>query len=207
MLAGVFLCPICLAMKRLVLRPLLSLVFPLAAAWGWATSAHAQAPDQEDQFASSISDRLDEIFAQLAFEQDPVVANQLLSESSQLWLVIEDIEAQSLMTYGLQAMRFGALPQSIELFERVTQQEPDYIEGWNKLATALFYAGRLQESEPITRRVLELDPRHYGALWGMGMITEGQGRLDEAVRWYQLAYSVAPAILGPLERSQLLTPR
>jgi len=52
----------------------------------------------------------------------------------------------------------------------LTEIEPEFAEGWNKRATVLYLMGRFKESEEDILRTLKLEPRHFGALSGQGLI-------------------------------------
>ena len=74
-----------------------------------------------------------------------------------------------------------------KIFEMVTRLAPDYAEGWNRLATSLYYRGLNADALGPTQQTLALEPRHYGAIWGIAMIHRSLGQEDMARRYFQLA--------------------
>ena len=113
-----------------------------------------------------------------------------------LWLHSEDKTVNRLMAQGMIAMQRGALDRALERFNEIVEQAPDFAEGWNKRATVLYMMGRHRESVADVRSVLNLEPRHYGALSGLGMILVAIGREEEALEWLRRALEVNPYLDG-----------
>ena len=95
--------------------------------------------------------------------------------------------------------------RSNELFERLAKTqdpdeadgiaiEPDWAEAWNKRATVRYFAGDPSGSVADIAQTLKRDPRHVGALSGLGMILKDEGRLEDAMRAYDRALEIAPAL-------------
>lgn len=113
-----------------------------------------------------------------------------------LWLHSEDKTVNRLMAQGMVAMQRGALVRALERFNEIVEQAPDFAEGWNKRATVLYMMGRHRESVADVQSVLNLEPRHYGALSGLGMILVAIGREEEALEWLRRALEVNPYLDG-----------
>lgn len=113
-----------------------------------------------------------------------------------LWLHSEDKTINRLMAQGMIAMQRGALDKALERFNEIVEQAPDFAEGWNKRATVLYMMGRHRESVADVQSVLNLEPRHYGALSGLGMILVAIGREEEALEWLRRALEVNPYLDG-----------
>ena len=93
---------------------------------------------------------------------------------------------------GQLALRAGQLPAAIDHFSAVIDHAPAFAEGWNARATAYYMDNRLGQSLADIERVLALNPRHFGALSGLGIILEQLDRLEEARAAYLAAQAIHP---------------
>ena len=73
---------------------------------------------------------------------------------------------------------------------------PDYAEAWNKRATLFFVMKRDLESVEDICRTLEIEPRHFGALAGLGQILARHGRADLAEIAFAAALRLNPRLDG-----------
>ena len=102
----------------------------------------------------------------------------------------EDIDR--LMEAGIEEMGKGRLRESIATFGRIIDLAPGFAEGWNKRATAYYLAGELDASVRDVERTLALEPRHFGALSGLGLINLARGDEREALRAFEATLKVHP---------------
>ena len=109
-----------------------------------------------------------------------------------LWLHSDDKAVNRLMAQGVIAMQRGALDRALDRFDAIIRRAPDFAEGWNKRATVLYLMGRHRESAADVQHVLNLEPRHYGALSGLGMILAALGREADALEWLGRALELNP---------------
>jgi hypothetical protein len=72
----------------------------------------------------------------------------------------------------------------------------DYAEGWNKRATVLYLMGRFKESEADVMKTLELEPRHFGALSGQGLIKIALQDWTGAIYFLESALKINPHMHG-----------
>ncbi len=160
-------------------------LFRLALALGLLAPAASLHADQNDP-------RLDDLFTQLKAADSAEEAQTIEAFIWQIWTEADDAATNTLMELGLMALQSGNLPGALQLFDAVTTQNPDYAEGWNKRATVLFMMGAYEKSAQDVARVLELEPRHFGALSGLGMINLQRGNEAKALEAFERALSVNP---------------
>lgn len=153
--------------------------------------------------------RLDRLFNRLQHTEDAAEAALVERLIWTIWNVYpdDDGEVERLMGDGAAALRRGAFDTAERLFGRVTEVAPQYAEGWNKRATVRFVRGNYVGSVADLRTVLALEPRHFGALSGLGLCLIRLGRPEEALQAFELALSVNPHLDGARAHARFLRDR
>jgi tetratricopeptide (TPR) repeat protein len=108
-----------------------------------------------------------------------------------------------LLQRGRDAMEAGDLTAAIEHLTALTDHAPDFAEGFNTRATAYFQQGLYGPSLKDIARTLALNPRHFGALMGLGTIFEEMGQPQRALEAYRAAHAIhpnEPDLIGAIER-------
>ena len=113
-----------------------------------------------------------------------------------LWSRSGNAEIDRLMAFGSQAMQAGRHSEAIGVFSRIIETKPEFAEGWNRRATVYYLAGQYDKSIADCHEVLKRNPRHFGALSGMGQIHVQLEDYENALRWYRRALEVNPNMLG-----------
>ena len=134
---------------------------------------------------------MDKLFAELADPENPNwerAQNQILRE----WAKSGSPAFDLLLSRGERAMEEGDYQAAIEHLTALTDQAPDFAEGWNARATAYYLAGFYGPSIADIQRVLALEPRHFGALDGLGMILQEIGRKEEALKALRASLAIHP---------------
>jgi tetratricopeptide (TPR) repeat protein len=96
------------------------------------------------------------------------------------------------------------LDAALDRFDQMVKYAPDFAEGWNKRATVYYMRGEYPESVADIERVLELEPRHFGALSGLGMIYEELDRKEQALRAFEAALQANPFLPGAKQQIEIL---
>jgi len=146
------------------------------------TSARA---DQKDP-------RLDDLFERLNATDAKAEASDITSEIWSIWIESGDGVSNELIRLGILAMQARRFDIALDHFDQLVNHEPRFAEGWNKRATVLYTVGRIQASIDDIQKVLALEPRHFGALAGLGMCYEVLGNDAAAVKAYVLALTANP---------------
>ncbi|QYZ71901.1 tetratricopeptide repeat protein [Neotabrizicola shimadae] len=141
---------------------------------------------------------MDELFARLQ------KADRAEAERIERLIVIEWSKSGSpamdlLLQRGREALDNGDTAVAIEHLTALTDHAPDFAEGWNALATAYYQEGEFGPSVEDIAKTLTLNPRHFGALAGLGMIFEEIGEPEKAVEAYKAALAIHPQMQGVLE--------
>ncbi|OYX00862.1 MAG: hypothetical protein B7Z14_07790 [Bosea sp. 32-68-6] len=110
------------------------------------------------------------------------------------WARSGSATADLLMTRAQTAMKEKRLELAIELLDRVISLDPDWAEGWNQRANALFLAGDSIRSMLDIGETLKREPRHYGAMMGLGTILRQQGDDKRAMVAYRRALEIYPQL-------------
>ena len=114
--------------------------------------------------------RLGELFVELAGERDP---ERILTAETAIWRIWLDGGEPSLnegMARGIRAMNSNRLDDAVERFTELIAAAPNFAEAWNKRATVYYLMERYEDSVRDIERTLALEPRHFGAISGMGLI-------------------------------------
>jgi tetratricopeptide (TPR) repeat protein len=136
--------------------------------------------------------RLPELFDNLLKMQDPRGAKLLETAIWGLWMQSGSPTVDLLLSRGTHAMSEGDYPVAMQLFTSITELDPGFSEGWNKRATLFFLMGAMDRSLADVEKTLALEPRHFGALAGLGMINVHLGKEREALSAFEKAIAVNP---------------
>jgi len=158
----------------------------VACALGYATLLSAQEIEQDPQ---ALLNRL----STLTSEEDEGEAMRLAREIQERWSHSGSAAMDLLLTRGMDAIDAEDFPKALAHLTALTDHAPDFAEGWNQRATLFFLQERYGEALSDIEQVLILEPRHFGALSGLGIILEQLGERDAALRAFRRAHQVYPA--------------
>lgn len=140
------------------------------------------------------SSRLDDLFAQLEGATDEEAVN--ISEDIWMeWSKSGSAAVDLLLRRGEEALTMGDLPAAIDHATAAIDNAPDFAEAYNLRATAFFQMGEYGLSLGDIGRVLALNPRHFGAMAGLGAIFEELNQPGKALEAYDEALKVNPHML------------
>ena len=155
-------------------------------------------------WCAQSDERLDALFVRLYETNDRVEARNIEGLIWQIWLESGDEELDKRMRQGIFAMNNRDFETSLRAFDAVINIAPEYAEGWNKRATLYWLMGELEKSIQDIERTLELEPRHFGALSGLGMIRKAQRRPADAIDAYKQALEIYPTMPNAAAQIRLL---
>jgi len=145
--------------------------------------------DNNHAFAQTAT--LDLLFSEL---QNPENEDWKTSEQKiwREWGKSGSAAIDHLLQRGIAAMQQGDLRTAIEHFSAAIDHAPDFAEAWNKRATVFYMMDEYGLSMSDIRQALLLNPRHFGAMGGLGIIMEDLERSKDALSVYQRALTVHP---------------
>jgi Flp pilus assembly protein TadD len=141
--------------------------------------------------AQDGADPLDELFTALRDAEGSAV-HAIEGKIMQEWSKSGSASMDLLLERGRDAMERDDWSRAIEHFSALVDHAPGFAEGWNARATAYFQAGQFGQSLSDIERTLALNPRHFGALSGLGVIMEELGRDDLALKAWQAVADLSP---------------
>lgn len=142
--------------------------------------------------ATQTDPQLEQLFVRLQATGDPGEGEALQRAIWNAWTTTDDKEAARMMAIGIIAMGQDRLDDALSTFDALVDLAPDFAEAWNKRATVHYLMGNLDESVADIEQTLRLEPRHFGALSGLGLIYQEVEQWDAALRAYEAALKVNP---------------
>lgn len=142
--------------------------------------------------ADQTDARLDELFATLQETKDTREIQSTENQIWAIWLEHANADVQQLMLVGTQRMNAGRYAEAMVVFNRLTEGFPGYAEGWNKRATLHYVLGNVDASIDDIEKTLALEPRHFGALSGLGMVYIQRKELSKAKQAFEELLEVHP---------------
>jgi tetratricopeptide (TPR) repeat protein len=135
---------------------------------------------------------LDVLFKRLAAAGDPEEAQAVMAAIEKIWAKSDSDTADLLMQRASAAMSARQFPLALELFDKIILLRPTWAEAWNKRATVRFLGDDMDGAMEDIEQVLKLEPRHFGALTGMGFIMQKEGLDKGALAAFRKALELNP---------------
>jgi tetratricopeptide (TPR) repeat protein len=167
------------------IRDLSSMLVLLACLLGTAGAA----ADQTDG-------HLDALFGQLKAAEDTEAARPLEAQIWAIWTQSGNDKVDALMMAGVAALNEADYDAALKAFSQVVAVAPGFAEGWNKRATTLYLLGRFDDSIKDIDQVLRLEPRHFGALSGLGLCNANLDKDQAALDAFERAIAIDPNLDG-----------
>ena len=148
--------------------------------------------------------RLNDLFAQLKTAPAPNAARALEGQIWGIWLKTPHGTAQTLLNKGIERMQAGDLATALAAFTHVVDAAPDFAEGWNKRATVYYLMEDFDASLADIVKTLALEPRHFGALSGRGLIHVRLKNPKAALEAFEEALKFHPQAAGAKSNADAL---
>jgi tetratricopeptide (TPR) repeat protein len=132
------------------------------------------------------------LFAELAAAKNEADAREIEDRIWTFWRSFADEEVRQLLEESREAQLRFDYDEAIIYLKGLVQHAPQFAEGWNQLGYVYFLAGRYDASLQTIDHVLQLEPMHYAAFAGKGIILIQQGKVDEAQAPLKRALAIDP---------------
>ncbi len=137
---------------------------------------------------------LDRLFERLTITTSDEEASNITREIWQRWTANDDPAVSQLMQTGIRALNYSTYRRALQSFDRVIEMAPEFAEGWNKRATLYYHIKEYRRSIDDIKETLRLEPRHFGAWSGLGLVSIAQENYSGALAAFKKALSINPHI-------------
>ena len=151
-----------------------------------------EAPAKLPKVGSDRTKGLDFLFGALKAAPDEASARHVEARIWAQWMQTPSDTAALLMSRAKQAMDAQKVDVALKLLDSVIKLRPDYTEAWNRRATLYYLKNDYVHSIQDIQQVLVREPRHFGALAGLGMIMQDLGDDKRALEAFRKALAVNP---------------
>jgi tetratricopeptide (TPR) repeat protein len=135
---------------------------------------------------------LDTLFDALKIAPDAESAKAIEDRIWALWMVSGSDTCNLLMGRVKAATDDKDFDLAVKLLDAIIALKPDYTEAWNRRATVHYLEKDYGNALADIREVLAREPRHFGALSGLGLILQEIGDDKDALEAYRRALAVDP---------------
>lgn len=176
----------------------------LAPAFPAAAAEKEVIVDQSDA-NSSPKQHLDNLYAQLKRERDPDKASGIAEEIRLEWNNSGSATVNLLMQWADKAIEEKRSPAALDFLDQAIALKPDYAESWNRRATLNYAMGNYRKSMSDIEHVLDLEPRHFGALSGLATILNMSGNDQLTLKAWERFLEVYPANRAAQQQANTLS--
>ncbi|MGQ0444772.1 MAG: tetratricopeptide repeat protein [Beijerinckiaceae bacterium] len=135
---------------------------------------------------------LDGLFDRLRKAGDQRDAQRIAASIERVWLNSYSDTANLLMQRAMDSMQAGDYPLALSLLDKLVAFEPGWAEAWNQRATTRLLTGDTDGAMADIGEAVNLEPRHFDALAGMGMIMQGEGLEKSALKIFKEVLGIYP---------------
>jgi tetratricopeptide (TPR) repeat protein len=164
-----------------------------------------EAPSKLPKVGGDRTRGLDFLFGALKAAPDQTSAKHVEARIWAMWMQTPSDTAALLMLRAKAAMDAQKIDVALKLLDSVVKLRPDYVEAWNRRATLYYLKNDYAHSLQDIREVLVREPRHFGALAGLGMIMQDLGDEKRALEAFRKALAVNPHLEKVPELVKTLT--
>jgi tetratricopeptide (TPR) repeat protein len=150
------------------------------------------------------SDQLDSLFSRLRTTDNADEAHHIEMAILRVWVHSGKSDVDALLLRGLEMVNAGEVDGALRVFDRIIRLAPNFAEAYNQRAQIHVLREEYPEAIADIEHVLALEPRHFGALTGLGHIFELFGRDRMALQCFDEALAINPYLDDVREQADIL---
>ena len=147
--------------------------------------------------------RLDTLFEALRAAEEKPEARRIARDIEHEFTQSGSAAMDMLLKRGRNALEAGDSAAAIEHFTALTDHAPDFAEGWHMRSVAYSRVGLYGPALADIERALSINPRHFNAIYGLGIILEEVNKPELAHEAFSRVLAIHPhheAVTRALER-------
>jgi tetratricopeptide (TPR) repeat protein len=133
-----------------------------------------------------------ELYTRLAASKDADETSGIITRLLHNYSESGSDTADLLLRRARQAIGVENYSDALKILDATIALQPDWAEGWNARATTRYLDDDYKGSMADIAQTLKREPKHLGALMGMGMILEAREKREEALKVYERVLTIAP---------------
>ena len=146
----------------------------------------------------------DEMFQKLHDAPSESEANDAAQDIWAAWMESGSPTVDMIMERAVDAQTVGEFDTARALYDRAIMIDPDYAEAWSRRASLFLNDENFPEALRDLNEALRLEPRHFGAWAGLGIMMETMGAEKEALEAYRQALEIYPFMTQALQAEKRL---
>ena len=146
----------------------------------------------------------DEMFQKLHDAPSESEANDAAQDIWAAWMESGSPTVDMIMERAVDAQTVGEFDTARALYDRAIMIDPDYAEAWSRRASLFLNDENFPEALRDLDEALRLEPRHFGAWAGLGIMMETMGAEKEALEAYRQALEIYPFMTQALQAEKRL---
>lgn len=147
-----------------------------------------------DRDPTSKAERLDALFGDLKRAPSTEAAQATVDKIQAEWADSGSATVDLMLLWAGQAITGNRNAAAFDFLDQAILLRPDFAEAWNRRATLNYIASDYGKSLADIERTLQLEPRHFGALMGLGAILEATDRKRQALEAYIRVLEISPTL-------------
>src|ERR1700727_219540 len=133
-----------------------------------------------------------DLYTRLAASKDAEETGGIITRLLGVYSESGSDTADLLLKRARQAIGVENYSDALKILDATIALQPDWAEGWNARATTRYLDDDYKGSMADIAQTLKREPKHLGALMGMGMILEAREKREEALKVYERVLTIAP---------------